>query len=192
MAFLDNLFILLFDTQTSPAWLCVAVQTFMLQGVVLRPALIVTAPPCKRLDFGSVHAAAPHMLELVFTNPTEADAAWKATITQALPSVPTISPTQASARPGRDVRKAAATDAAAVPQQGASAFTVVPEQGVLQGRGLGMPRQQRLQVTFAPCHSGECCGELWLTVAGGGRVCVPLRGLGVHAEGAELRTAYDL
>jgi hypothetical protein len=174
-----------------------AVQTFTLQGVVLRPALVVTAPPCKLLDFGSVHAAAPHTLELVVTNPTKSDAAWKATITQAMPAAPTISPTQSPARLGRGVRKAAvtaapATIAAAVQQQGASAFTVVPEQGVLQGRELGMPRQQRLQVTFAPRHSGECCGELWVTFAGGGRVCVPVRGVGVHAEGAELRTAYDL
>lgn len=178
-----------------PAWCvcCCAVQTFLLEGVLLQPTLLVASPEGKLLDFGSVHVAAPRTLELLVNNPTEADAAWQATISQPLPTVPTGSaPAAAPPRPGRDARRAAAAAPAAAAVAGASPFTVVPQQGVLPCRGLGMPRQQRLQVTFAPHHSGPCVGELRLAVAGVRSVSVPLRGVGVHAEGAEPRTAYDL
>lgn len=177
-------------------------QAFPLQGVVLQPALQVASPASGLLEFGGVHAAAPRTLELVVTNPTEADAAWTATIQPVRPlSGPAAAAAAAQAgapQPARpvQVRRAscgsAGTCAAAAAAVAPSAFSVVPEQGVLPGRGLGMPRQQRLRVTFAPRSSGPCAAELVLAVAGGGVVCVALQGEGVHAERAEARTAYDL
>jgi hypothetical protein len=74
----------------------------------------------------------------------------------------------------------------------ASAFTVLPQHGVLAGRGLGMPKQTWLQVVFAPFCSGVFAAELRLGVHGGRAVSVVLMGQGVHSEGAELRAAYDL
>lgn len=73
-----------------------------------------------------------------------------------------------------------------------ASFTVNPQQGMLAGRGLGMPKQTRLQVTFAPMCSGPCVAELLLAVRGGKNVAVVLKGAGVHAEQAELRAAFDL
>jgi hypothetical protein len=142
------------------------VQALPLLAAVLQPALLVS-PEAGVVDFGSVHAAAPRTMEVVLTNPVDADAAWEAAI-QPLPP------------------------AAAAHTAAAASFSVVPQQGVLAGRGLGMPQQTRLRVTFAPVCSGSCAAELHLAVRGGRSVLVSLRGQGVSAEGAERREAYDL
>jgi hypothetical protein len=148
---------------------CLAVQAVALHADLLQPHLLVS-PESQVLDFGGVHAAAPRMLELVITNPTAADAAWTGTV-RAAPA-----PVTAGQPPG----------------PAAASFTVSPQQGMLAGRGLGMPKQTRLQVSFAPTCSGPCAAELLLAVRGGGQVAVVLKGLGVHGEQAELRAAYDL
>lgn len=147
-----------------------AVQVVPLYAVVLQPELLVS-PSSKVLDFGGVHPAAPRTLELVLTNPTEADAAWEASVIQQRPSATTI-----AQQPGL---------------LGTAAFTVMPRAGVLQGRGLG-PRQARLQVVFEPVSSGASVAELQLRLCGGSTVVVVLRGEGVHAERAELRVGHDL
>jgi hypothetical protein len=145
------------------------VQVVALHADLLQPHLLVS-PESKVLDFGGVRAAAMRMLELVITNPTDADAAWTATVQAASAPAP--------ARPP--------------PESAAATFTVSPQQGMLAGHGLSMPKQTRLQVSFAPTCSGPCVAELLLAVRGGKKVAVVLKGLGVHAEQAELRAAYDL
>lgn len=117
------------------------------------------------------------MLELVITNPTGAEAAWQA-------SIQPLGPT-AAAEAGQQLGKL-------VQPSAASAFSVLPQHGVLAGRGLGMPKQTRLQVVFSPVCSGGFAAELRLGVHGGRGVSVVLMGQGVHSEGAELRAAYDL
>lgn len=151
-------------------------QVLPLQATVEQPELLVSCAKSP-LDFGAVHPAAPRTLELVITNPTGAEAAWQASIQPLAP--------RAAAEAGQQLGKP-------VQQAAASAFTVLPHQGVLAGRGLGMPKQARLQVVFVPFCSGVFGAELRLGVRGGRAVSVVLMGQGVHAEGAELRAAYDL
>lgn len=152
------------------------VQVLPLQATVEQPELLVSSAKVP-LDFGAVHPAAPRTLELVITNPTGAQAAWQASIQPLAPPAAA----EAAQQLGRPVQQAAA-----------SAFTVLPQQGVLAGRGLGMPKQTGLQVVFAPFCSGAFAAALRLGVHGGREVSAVLMGQGVHAEGAELRAAYDL
>lgn len=148
-----------------------------LGALVLQPQLVVPANSTV-LDFGGVHAAAPRTLELLVTNPTEADAVWEARV--AAPSLP-LAATPATTKSGADATSGAA-------------FSVLPHKGVLAGRGLGMPRSTRLQVVCAPGSgsSAQLAAELQLSVRGGATLRVQLRGEAVYAESAEARVAYDL
>jgi len=143
-----------------------AVQCVPLAARVLQPALV--APT--KLNFGEVHMAAPRTLELLLTNPTQADAAYKAV----------IQPMEVTA--SEQLLRSAAV----------AAYSVVPASGMVPGRGIQMPRQTRLHVTFAPQRSGPASACLQLSVRGGDQVLVMLQGVGVHAERAEPRAAFDL
>lgn len=149
-----------------------AVQCVPLAARVLQPAL--EAPT--KLDFGEVHMAAPRTLELLLTNPTQADAAYKAVIQHM-----EVTGAQNMTASEQLLRSAAV-----------AAYSVVPASGMLPGRGIQMPRQTRLHVTFAPQRSGPASACLQLSVKGGGEVLVMLQGVGVHAERAEPRAAFDL
>lgn len=70
-------------------------------------------------------------------------------------------------------------------QSGGAGFAVSPSQGVLPGRGLGMPHTQQLVVTFAPLGEGEAEVQLRFAVAGGPTAVVQVRGRGSLDEAVE-------
>ena len=126
------------------------------QQVPLEVQLLRPAVRCSRqqLDFGTIHAASSRVLELVLANPTLVDAAWSASIASTSSSSSgqqgSSSRPQAqgrrSASPGRARREGAVGEVEAP----GTPFTLQPSSGVLQGRGLGVPRTVRLAVTYSP------------------------------------------
>ncbi|WIA14054.1 hypothetical protein OEZ85_002608 [Tetradesmus obliquus] len=135
-----------------------AAHRLPLAATVLHPA--VTAAPAS-LDFGLVHPAAPRPLQLLLTNPSRVDAAWQAQLVS-LPA-------------------AAAAGGAA----GLTRFAVEPAAGVIPGRGLGMPRSQRITVTCVAAGNGPGAAELRLSVAHGAGCSVRLQGCGTFDEAQE-------
>ena len=84
--------------------------------------------------------------------------------------------------------KTASPDKAAMQQRSdASApFTAAPSSGRLTGRGLAMPKTQKLLITWAPKQTGLCTAELSVVVAQGQTVKIALSGLGTLHEAHEV------
>jgi hypothetical protein len=172
-------------------------QRLPLTATVLHPAL--TANPTS-LDFGYVHPSAPRPLELLLTNPSRVDATWHAQLlmlpagaTQNSNSSSSAVPTAAAAA-GRSSLSASgtssgvATSSEEVHSAASSAavkFTVQPSSGVIPGRGLGMPKAQRIVVTCAAIGNRPGAAELRLVVQHGAGCGVMLRGCGTFDEGHE-------
>jgi hypothetical protein len=64
-------------------------------------------------------------------------------------------------------------------------FSVSPASGVIPGRGLGMPRSQRVVVTFAPQDAAPAAARLWVAVAAGRGCSLQLEGQGSYNEALE-------
>jgi hypothetical protein len=64
-------------------------------------------------------------------------------------------------------------------------FTLTPASGVIPGRGLGMPRSQRVVVTFSPPDDTAAAASLRVTVLGGHGCDLLLSGRGAYDETRE-------
>ena len=129
------------------------------QGVPLRahyvyPQVVVDHP---ELDFSETHIAAPKSLELILSNPSEADLEWRVTDGE---------PRQT----GEDV----------------GYFKAQPASGRIPGRGLGQPRTAALRITFAPAHERAYSRTLTIDVGAGRGTSVALRGVGIAREPFEV------
>jgi hypothetical protein len=145
-------------------------QRLPLAAAVLHPAL--TASPAS-LDFGLVHPSAPRPLQLLLTNHSRVDATWHAQLLM----LPEAGDSTAAATS----RGLAASSAAASLMK----FAVEPASGVIPGRGLGMPRTQRITVTCVAAGNAPGAAELQLLVAHGVGCSVKLQGCGTFDEGRE-------
>ena len=171
-------------------------QTVPVTACCLHPVLQASAV---RLDFGAVHIQSPKTLEVELSNPSLVDATWSAQIgtagfeagaaasvsfAQGGQRAAGLGPAKAALPSG----KTAGPDKAAVQQRSdASApFTVAPSSGRLTGRGLAMPKTQKLLVTWAPKQTGLCTAELSVVVAQGQTVKIALSGLGTYNEAHEV------
>jgi len=131
------------------------------------------------LDFGLVHPQAPKSLEVTLLNPTLVDALWSATS-------------------GDGAAKYCKTEEAhtmAVTQSEATfgPFTVKAAHGLLQGRGLKLPRTQKVTVTFKPPDNKQYRQTVVFGVSKGRPVTLELVGTGSYMEAEEhQRQLYQL
>ncbi|KAG1668832.1 hypothetical protein FOA52_004926 [Chlamydomonas sp. UWO 241] len=148
------------------------VQRLPLTGAVLHPALEIKELeklwPQGVVDFGRVHVQAPKPLTLTLSNLTLVDATWGV--------VPAGGRAKLSPE---DVEEAATGEARFGP------FIVSPAGGVLPGRGLGLPRTQKVTVTFAPTEAADCAHALRFAVMHGRSATVGVRGSGSFDETEE-------
>ncbi|KAJ9523120.1 hypothetical protein QJQ45_023889 [Haematococcus lacustris] len=131
-----------------------------------------SAPPAAPLRFGRVHVARPKPLEVTLLNTSLVDALWAATNANALD------------RP-RYCRVEDASTAAATSEITFGAFTVQPACGFLPGRGLKLPRTQRITVTFAPTDAKEYRTTLMFNAHKGRPVVLEVVGQGSFDETEE-------
>lgn len=131
------------------------------------------------MDFGLVHPQAPKALEVTLLNPTLVDALWSATTTDGAAKyckpeeAHTMGVTQSEATFGP--------------------FTVKPAHGLLPGRGLKLPRTQRLTVTFKPPDHRQYRQTVVFGVSKGRPVTLELVGTGSYSEAEEhQRQLYQL
>lgn len=171
-------------------------QALALSASVLRPVLVVDRAS---LEFGSVHPRAPKPLTVVLANNALVDCAW-AVVPAGAPvpraeleallrdAPPPATPANMSmtATAGAFVA-AAATGGAAGDGNSARVgdFVVTPARGVLQGRGLNMPRRQRVTVTFAPSDNRAHSAALNFVVLRGDGCMVSVHGTGTFDETLE-------
>ena len=151
-----------------------------------------------RLDFGAVHMQSPKTLEVELFNPSLVDAKWSAQIStvgyeaSTSASVSFAQGGQLEAAPGHGALSSGRTTEKAAMQQrigAGAAFTAAPGNGVLTGRGLTMPKKQKLLVTFAPKQAGLCTAELSVIVAQGSTVRIVMSGEGTYREGDEVQAS---
>ena len=161
----------------------------------LRPVLEASAA---QLRFGSVHMQSPKTLEVELSNPSFVAAEWSvqlqssSTTAASAASVSFAHEGPFRTTPSQDAYSQA-TDAAsgvATAQQRCgpdAAFIATPSSGVLPGRGLAMPKKQKLLVTFAPRQSGACTALLKVLLVEGRTMEIALSGEGTYSQADEFR-----
>jgi hypothetical protein len=131
--------------------------------------------------FRRVHPTAPREMEITLTNPTTADAEWEARLVMA------------DAEPARGAGASedgeSAASGAAV---GEPTFRVQPAAGHIPGRGLGMPRTQKVTIAFAPQEEAPYEAAIVFTTRHGRSITVDLSGAGSFAEALESDLALSL
>lgn len=169
------------------------VQTLPLHGQVLHPALQVKPAA---LAFGRVHVQSPKPLELTLSNPTTVDARWSVALASGGKASSVAGGGGGGKAAGSSGRskaeaEAAAAAAAAAGEDGVVAevrfgpFIVWPGGGLLPGRGLGLPRTQKVTVTYAPGDASEHSQVLRFAVQGGRSCTLELHGTGSFDETEE-------
>ena len=161
----------------------------------LRPRLEASAA---LLKFGAVHMQSPKALEVELSNPSFVTAEWSvqlqtssvegalaASVSFAHGGAPRTAPSQVALPKGN----AAGSDTVPVQQRcGAdAAFIVNPSNGLLLGRGLAMPRKQKLLVTFAPKQPGASTAVLKVLIAEGRTIEIALSGEGTYSQADEFQ-----
>jgi hypothetical protein len=125
------------------------------------------------LSFGRVHVQRPKPLEISLQNPTLVDALWAVTSGDHKPTF---------CEPGRE-----SAAAAAYSQVQIGPFIISPARGVLPGRGIKLPRTQRVTVTFAPPDNGSYQQQLTFVVSRGRPVHLMVTGQGSFDETEEFQ-----
>ncbi len=118
------------------------------------------------LDFGHVHVQRPKPLEVTLLNPTLVDALW---------AVSTVDQPPKYCTP-EELPKAGYSEAHIGP------FTIRPACGLLGGRGIKLPRTQRVTVTFAPPDSKQYTQRVVFGASKGRPVELLLVGQGSYLE----------
>jgi hypothetical protein len=119
------------------------------------------------ITFGRVHISAPKPVEVLLSNPTLVDAKWYVT-------APGVRPSTANLVVGGEA-----------PEVRIGPFLVRPASGLLPGRGLRLPRTQRLTITFAPTSAVDSTQTLVFNVAKGRACTLSLTGTGSFDETEE-------
>ena len=159
----------------------------------LRPILEASTA---QLRFGSVHMQSPKTLEIELSNPSFVAAEWSVQLqSSSTAAASTASVSFAHGGPPRTAQAQAAlsggsdavTDVVTAQQRcGAdTAFLASPNDGVLPGRGLTMPKKQKLLVTFAPRQSGACTALLKVLLVEGRTMEIVLSGEGTYSQADE-------
>lgn len=160
----------------------------------LRSVLEASVP---QLSFGSVHVQSPKTLEVELSNPSFVAAEWSVQLQSSSTAAAAASVSFApgglgstafspAALPG--THNAAPDTAIGQEKVGVDAvFSVSPGKGVLLGRGLAMPKKQKLLVTFAPRQSGACTALLRVLQVEGRAVEIALSGEGTYSQADEIQ-----
>ena len=149
-----------------------------------------------QLRFGSVHMQSPKTLEIELSNPSLVAAEWSVQLqpsSTAAASAASVSFVHGGPSKTALSREALAVGADAAPDEitaqqrcGAdAAFLASPSNGVLPGRGLAMPKKQKLLVTFAPRQSGACTALLKVLLVEGRAMEIVLSGEGTYSQADE-------
>ena len=160
----------------------------------LRPVLKATVT---QLRFGSVHMQSPMTLEVELSNPSFVAAEWSVQLQSGSTAAAAASVSFAPGGLGMTAPSPAALpgthdkalDTLTGQQKvGAdTAFSVSPGHGFLLGRGLAMPKKQKLLVTFAPRQSGACTALLKVLLVGGRAIEIALSGEGTYSQADEIQ-----
>ena len=160
----------------------------------LRPVLKASVT---QLRFGSVHVQSPKTLEVELSNPSFVAAEWSLQLqsgsTAAAAASVSFAPGGLGITAPSPTALSGTHDAAPdtiMGQQKAGAdvaFSVSPGNGVLLGRGLAMPKKQKLLVTFAPRQSGACTALLKVLLVEGQTIEIALSGEGTYSQGDEIQ-----
>jgi len=167
-----HLFLHLYLTRLCPG---LPLQLLPLTASVSHPRL--AARPAA-LDYGLVHPKAPKPLHIILYNPTKTDATWSVAGGVAADAPP------ASSGAGASTSASAGEGAVRV-----GSFLVRPGRGVLPGRGLGMPRQQQVEISFCPAGEQAADEQLVFKARRGQSVAVAVRGQGTFDEAQEWHAA---
>eukprot|EP00951_Prasinocladus_malaysianus_P014003 scaffold106439_cov31-Prasinocladus_malaysianus.AAC.1 len=133
---------------------------------MIHPAITADKP---FIHYNAVHMSAPRPIEIVLTNPTQADAQW------------------VLVEEGEEAKFGPLEASVALDQPPATrgAFTVSPGRGVLRGSGMEIPKQQRVKITMHPTTAGTVTQRLRFAVRKGRGCTVHVTGDGVYDEHQE-------
>ena len=162
-------------------------QTVSIQAQRLRPVLEASTA---QLTFGSVHMQSPKALEVELSNPSFVAAEWSVQLQSSTTTATSAASVSfAHGGPSRTAPTQEATSDVATVQQRCgddAAFIASPSSGVLPGRGLAMPKKQKLLVTFAPKQAGACTAILKVLLAEGQTIDIALFGEGTYSQADEV------
>ena len=160
----------------------------------LRPILKASVD---QLRFGSVHMQSPKTLEVELSNPSFVAAEWSVELQSGSTAAAAASVSFAPGGLGMTAPSPAALPGTHVvgpdtvlgqQKVGAgAAFSVSPGNGVLLGRGLAMPKKQKLLVTFAPRQAGACSAVLKVLLVEGRAIEIALSGEGTYSQADEMQ-----
>ena len=170
-------------------------QSVPVHAQLLRPVLEASTA---QLRFGSVHVQSPKTLEVELSNPSFVAAEWSVQLQSSTPTA--ASAASVSFAHGGQSRTAPSQQALSQPPDAASdvatmqqrcgadaAFSASPSSGVLPGRGLAMPKKQKLLVAFAPRQSGACTAVLKVLLVEGRTIEIALSGEGTYSQADEFQ-----
>lgn len=151
------------------------------------------------LHFGSVHMQSPKTLELELSNPSFVTADWSAQMQPSTVEADTVASVSFVhggssmkapchlALP-RGIDKAEDRLTGLLPSIAVdAAFAASPSNGMLPGRGLAMPKKQKVLVTFAPKQLGMSKANLKVMIAEGRTIEVAVFGEGTYSQGDEFQ-----
>jgi len=143
------------------------VQPLPLTASILHPALEIKPTS---IQYGRVHVRSPKPVDIILSNPTGVDASWVVVQQNGRPKYFKFPDDQAAA---------ANSEAVFGP------FIVRPAGGLLPGRGLHMPRTQRVTIAFAPTAAQNHEETLIFAVSKGRHCSITLQGSGSFQETEE-------
>ena len=154
----------------------------MLQSLPLVADYVVPRLTCSHdtVRFRQVHPGAPREIEVTLTNPTTADAEWEARLVMMDEHV------RAGAGASED-GESTASRAGTEPT-----FCLQPAFGHIPGRGLGMPRTQKVTIAFTPQEEKPYEAAVVFTARRGRSITVDVSGAGSFAEALESDLALSL
>lgn len=170
-------------------------QNVPVHAQLLRPVLEASTA---QLRFGSVHVQSPKTLEVELSNPSCVAAEWSVQLQSGTPTAASAASVsfaqggQSRTAPSQQAlsqRTDAASDVATTQQRCGvdAAFSASPSSGVLPGRGLAMPKKQKLLVAFAPRQSGACTAVLKVLLVEGRTIEIALSGEGTYSQADEFQ-----
>ncbi|QDZ19488.1 hypothetical protein A3770_03p20060 [Chloropicon primus] len=158
----------------------VCVQEFPMQTKLLYPKIALSQD---NISFDNVHPNAPKVIELTLTNPTIVDAMWS--ITELEESKPRkLSSSSTGTR--------RLSNRVTVAEKAKPVFEIAPTSGMIRGRGIGQPQQQKITIRFHPQHDLEYKRQYRVRVKKGLGTFFALKGCGSYNEVLESDLALSL